>query len=110
MFDFFDIENSRDYEERKVANTVLKDGSCIDTCAVTDTDANYETGIQSPFYNNNSWVIVEEYDTLEEAKIGHKKWCDAMAKKPKQLVDVSRSTAAQLCKDDTLIFKRKDLK
>jgi len=107
MFDFL---FGPSYEERKVKNTVMKDKSIIDTSAVVDTMGNYETGVCSPFYNDNNWIIVEEYDTLDEAKKGHKKWCDAMAKKPKQLVDVSRSTAAQLCKDDTLIFKRKDLK
>lgn len=42
----------------------------IDTC---DTiDAGYETAI---WKDNNPMIIVERYDTWENSKKGHKKWC-----------------------------------
>lgn len=55
-----------------------KDGLTVDTCKVTDSMQPYETAIEHPFYRNGEWVIVEMYDSKEEAKIGHDKWVALM--------------------------------
>lgn len=95
LFDFFSMASN--YEERKVA-CFEKDGLTVDTCLVTDSDKDYETRIEHPSYNDGAWVIVELYDTKEEAKKGHDKWVKIMnaEKLPPSLKDVSTATVAKL--------------
>jgi hypothetical protein len=90
MFGIFDfLQDAGNYEERKVSNDIVN-GATIDTCAVSDSDHPFETGIVSPDYNDGKWVIVEEYDSKELAEIGHKKWVDLFTNnKPTELIDVS---------------------
>jgi len=94
-FDFLSMMGN--YEQRKVAH-YEKDDLIIDTCAVTDSDEPYETGIEYPKYNNGEWVIVEMYNSKEEAEKGHQKWIEKMTGKnpPKELKDVSTAGIAKL--------------
>jgi len=96
IFNFLDMANN--YEERKVAN-FEENGLIVDTCAVTDSNKPYETGITHPSYNNGEWIIVELYSTKKEAEAGHKKWVNIMtsSKLPKLLKDVSTATIAKAC-------------
>lgn len=96
MLDFFDMMGN--YELRAVAR-FEQDGLVIDTCAVTDAAQPYETGICHPSYNDGKWIIVELYDTREEAQIGHDKWVKTMTANelPKWLQDVSSAAIAGLC-------------
>jgi hypothetical protein len=96
MFDFLAMMDN--YEERKVER-YEKGGLIIDTCSVTDSTQPYETGICHPKYNDGEWVIVEQYDTEEDARLGHAKWVKKMTSKrlPKTLNDVSESGIASLC-------------
>lgn len=80
MFDIFDMFMDEDvlsmksnYDERKVNNTVVN-GLTIDTCSVTDNTKPYETAVRHDTFYDNEWSVVEEYDTKEEAEIGHEKW------------------------------------
>lgn len=88
LFGFFNMIDN--YEERKVKNYTLNELN-IDTCAVSDSDKPYETGIQHPLYNEGKWIIVELYDTKEEAENGHDKWVKIMTKNklPEVLKDVN---------------------
>lgn len=61
------------------------------TCAVTDSEEPFETGICHPNYNSGKWVIVEMYNSKERAQAGHDKWV-------KILRDVSTCTIAKLCR------------
>ena len=64
MFSF--IEMMGTHESRKVSR--YEDGElCIDTCAVTDGDHNFETGIAHPRYNNGKWVQIMTSDILPES-------------------------------------------
>lgn len=75
MFNFFmDTDN---YEERKV-DRFEKDDLIIDTARRFDGRQPYETGIEHPEYNDGRWVIVEAYDTKEEAQVGHNAWVEKM--------------------------------
>jgi hypothetical protein len=99
MFGFLSMMGDR--EQRKVDNTEVKVDDVfqgtVDTCRVTDSTKSFETGIQSEFYRlNGDWVIVESYDTKEEAIIGHKKWCEFLASKPNFLQDVGECQLVQL--------------
>ena len=96
MFGFLSMMGN--YEERKVERFEAED-LIIDTAAVTDSTKPFETAIKSPLYNDNKWVIVELYDTKEEAIAGHKKWVSIMTSNilPKELKDVSISGVAELC-------------
>ena len=93
MFDFFSMANN--YEERKVER-FERDKLVIDTCRVTDSEKDYETGIIHPKYNDGEWVIVQLYDTKTQSKRGHKKWVGKMTARalPKQLKDVSTCEVA----------------
>jgi len=96
LFDFLGMFDN--YDERKV-DRFEKGKLIIDTCSVTDSDQPFETGIQHPKFNDGKWIIVEMYDSKEEAQIGHNKWVKKMTAKrlPKELRDVSTATTAKLC-------------
>ena len=94
LFGFLDMDNN--YEQRKVSNTVINNVE-IDTVLVTDSSKDYETGICSSLYNGNKWVIVELYNTKEQAVIGHNNWVKKFSNKkrfPKFLEDVSTCSSA----------------
>lgn len=95
MFGF--LEMIGNYESRKVANTKIEEG-IVDTCSVTDSAQPFETGIQSHLYNDGEWVIVESYDTKEEASEGHEKWVKILASKPETLQDNGQSEVVQFAK------------
>ena len=78
------------YDDRMVARHET-DGLLVDTCMVTDSDSPYETAVCHPEYNNDSLVIVELYETEEDAQAGHDRWVAIMTadKLPASLTDVS---------------------
>ena len=77
------------YESRKVDNTEVNN-AVIDTVRITDSVHNYETGVTHPAFNDNAWIIVEEYDTKEQAQKGHDKWVKEFTDKlPKTIKDIS---------------------
>ena len=86
------------YDERKVANY---DGGVVyvDTCAVNDSAQPYETAVAHPSYNGGDLVIVELYETKEDAQTGHDKWVAIMTAEtlPQSLRDVSSAVVAELC-------------
>jgi hypothetical protein len=66
------------HEARKV-DRFEKGDLTVDTCRVSDDDDfPYETGVESPDYNDGKWVIVEQYITKKEAQAGHDKWVKIM--------------------------------
>ena len=95
FFDFVSMMGN--YEERKVA--LYQDGDfVVDTCAVNDGAYLYETAVKHPAYNGGKWVIVEAYDSQEEALAGHGRWVVTMtgAELPDKLVDCDNSDICQL--------------
>jgi len=95
LFDFLSMADN--YEQRKV-DRFEKGELTVDTCSVSDSDKPYETAIEHPRYNAGKWVIVELYDTREEAEVGHKKWVKKMTSKklPTGLKDISTAEIAKL--------------
>lgn len=89
MFEFFEMKVN--YEERKVDNTIIPSvDAVIDTCAVNDSTQPYETAIKCSHYNNGEWVVVEQYDSKEEAQKGHERWVQVFKSSlPTKLIDVS---------------------
>jgi len=84
-------------EEREQANKTA-DNLIVDTCAVTDAEQPFETGVSHPAYNDREWVIVEMYDTEEQARQGHDKWVATMTAEslPETLIDAGTSVVNQL--------------
>lgn len=74
------------YEKRVVINTVGKN-FVVDTAFTPDTGL-FETGISYDKLNNGRWIIVDEYETKEKAKITHEKWVEYMQKNPTTLTDI----------------------
>ena len=70
----------------------------IDTCSVPDGDRDYETAVSSPEYNSGQWVVVEAYNTFEDAKKGHESWVEKMQNNPPpKLVDCGNSYISKVC-------------
>lgn len=94
MFSFFGMAGN--YETRKVARNDYSWGM-VDTCAVNDGAKPFETAVQHKAYSADM-VIVENYDTKEEAKEGHAKWVKAMTAKklPTTLKDCNNSKISQM--------------
>jgi len=88
FFDF--LLDANNYEERKIANYETTE-LIVDTCATSDSEQPFETGVCHLLYNSGKWIIVELYDTKEEAQKGHDKWVKKMTANclPKTLKDVS---------------------
>lgn len=93
LFDFMGMQGT--YEERRVGRTNTEWGF-ISTAFVTDGVKPYETAVADSRYadperGESSMVIVENYDTREEADKGHTKWCQTILadrdKLPLELVD-----------------------
>lgn len=80
------FESETENKDRKVLNTKVKNW-CVDTCYTPDTGL-FETGIESPNFNNGAWVIVDEYETKAEAIKRHKEWIKFMKTNPKKLTDI----------------------
>lgn len=75
-----------DYEDRLVDNTMGKFGG-VDTAMANDTGF-YETAVQNEKYNAGRMIIVEQYETREEAKKGHKEWVKELKSKPDAFRDI----------------------
>ena len=93
LFNWVDMVGN--YKERKV-DRYEKGSLAVDTARVTDSEFQYETAIKHPCYHEGYWIIVENYNTLCEAKKGHKKWVEIMTRDelPKVLKDVGCSEIA----------------
>ena len=99
MMDLLGLGMMGNRESRVVAT--YEDDTCgliVDTCAVTDSDQPYETGVKHPGYNDGAWVIVEMYETRERAVMGHERWVARMTDvpMPTELRDVSTAFVAKL--------------
>ena len=94
MFDFFLAVGN--YEDRKVARFDAPWGF-VDTVQVCDGSQPFETAVQHPDYNGGGMVIVEAYDTMKEAQVGHDKWVAKMTAKrlPSKLVDCANAAMAK---------------
>lgn len=70
-------------DERKVEQWHSADGKrMVSTVAVSDGAKPFETAFEHPEYNEGSMVIVEAYDTREEALAGHGRWLKVMLDGP----------------------------
>jgi hypothetical protein len=89
------------YEDRKV-DCYESDTLLISTARVLDGDKPFETAVEHPDYNEGEMVIVEAYDTEEEAKSGHDRWVHCMTTDPpEQLVDCRNSFISQVtCEEE----------
>ena len=83
------------HEERLVAR--YEEEFIVDTCAVTDSDMAFETGIKHPDYNDGGWIIVESYNTRDEAADGHGRWVRLiLSNPPDELVETGGAFAGMM--------------
>lgn len=86
------------YDSRKVGRDDF-DWGFVSTCSVTDGEKPYETAVAHNEYRDaGNMVIVEHYDTKDEAAAGHAKWVQTMTTEPlpEKLVDCANAAIAQL--------------
>ncbi len=98
------IQSGPSYDQRKVGRTDTPFGF-ISTAMVVDGAKPFETAVADSRYadserGSSEMVIVENYDTREEAETGHKKWVATMAaeraKLPFELVDCNNGFGGSL--------------
>jgi hypothetical protein len=74
-----------------VFNTDVANNQVVDTVLPRDTNK-WETGVE----RKGVWYIVEQYDSREEAKVGHDSWVESLNSDPEQkLVDVLKPQFAE---------------
>lgn len=96
------LGDADNYDERCVARLENLDARLlVSTARVSDGDRPYETAIAHPEYNHGAIVIVEAYDTREEAAAGHERWVAAMtaSTRPEALTDCRNSYISKLAFD-----------
>jgi len=107
IFGFMDMIGN--YDERAVKNDELANAE-VDTVRVSDGAKLYETGVKSPYYDGGKWVIVEAYDTIPEAILGHDRWVEVFSKEyadlPDELVDCQNGQISQILHSEDLCFSK----
>lgn len=95
LFDFMSM--NLNYEDRAI-DRFEEGGLVVDTCSVNDSSKPFETGVLHPSYNSGDWIIVELYDSKDDAKTGHNKWVKKMTSKrlPPKLIDISTAEVTNL--------------
>lgn len=101
-----------DYEDRKVARDEFEWGF-ISTIRVTDGRQPYETAVAHSAYRDaGKMVVVQAYDTLEQAVAGHAAWVSIITAEdlPEQLEDCCNAECAQILQvvsGGSVIYKRR---
>jgi len=95
LFDFLGMTDN--YEDRKVDRFEQGD-LMVSTVEVNDGQQLFETAVLHPQYRDGEHVIVEAYDTKEEAQEGHNRWVAVMTadELPEQLTDCANSEVQQM--------------
>lgn len=110
MFDF--LKDIGTYQDRVVGRSEY-DWGFISTAYCSDGYRPYETGIKTSEYARQGndkplMIIVEAYDTKEEAKAGHDKWVETMKTRPEYLDDCINCAWAELYNEGELRQYRKE--
>lgn len=95
---FFDPKLSYD---NRVVGRFDKGKLSVSTAWVNDGLKEFETAIMHPAYNDGQWVIVESYESTEEAKAGHDRWVTKMTTKPlpEELTDICNTELSKLIEE-----------
>ncbi len=106
MFDFLNMAGN--YDSRKVG-LYKSDNLVVSTAAVTDGNHPYETAVKHPEYNDDKLVIVEAYDSKEDAQSGHDRWIFTMSAEdlPEFLQDCQNAKISSFMTKEELRFPRK---
>jgi hypothetical protein len=111
IFDF--MMDMSDHSKRQVTTFIDDErGLRVDTCIVSDGEKPFETAVKHPRYDGGKWIIVEAYDTIGQAELGHKRWVTIMTGDPlpESLTDCANSNVSRVLKEvggpDELVFTR----
>ena len=108
IFDF--LLDANDHPARQVATFIDDSRSLrVDTAIISDGEKPFETAVRHPRYDGGKWIVVEAYDTIGQAELGHKRWIATMTGElPESLADCGNSKIALLLKSagEPLVFPR----
>lgn len=113
IFDF--LLDKNDHPARQVATFIDDErGLMVDTAIVSDGKKPFETAVRHPRYNSDKWIIVEAYDTINQAGLGHQRWVAVMTGElPESLTDCANSKIARVLKEaggpNELVFPRRPI-
>lgn len=62
----------------------------VSTKRVYDAGKDYETAIMHEAYDQGNCIVVEHFDSFEEAKKGHEKWVRTMLKDEPEYLEISK--------------------
>lgn len=98
MFDFLGMSEMLGNSKDRKVDRYERGDLFVSTVYVTDGRKDYETAVAHPDYNNGDIIIVECYDTKEEAQHGHNSWVVAMRDEPlpDKLTDCVNAEISQL--------------
>lgn len=98
MKDIFGFMQDWDNHDERLVLRFKEGRLSVDTSRVSDGEKPYETGVAHPDYNGGRWVIVEAYDTSEQARSGQFRWVKTMTSGPlpDKLVDCCNSSVSQV--------------
>lgn len=110
LFDF--LKMAGNYEERKVAR--YQEGNLtVSTCRVCDSKFAFETVVAHSAYKEGNFIVVENYNTVEEAEGGHERWVKRMTRGtlPESLTEVGGNKLLELLNrctghQEQLVFQR----
>ena len=97
MFNF--LQDVGNYESRCVGRFDNEDSTImVSTAAVSDGNQPYETAVRHPDYNDGHMVIVEAYDTRDDAKQAHDWWVEVITSEPlpEKLTDCGNAIISQM--------------
>jgi hypothetical protein len=110
---FFGFNSMYDNYEQRAIDRYEAEGLIVDTAAVTDGKKPIETAIKCTRYDEQRFIVVEAYDTREEAQLGHDKWVKLMTAEtlPDELVEIGNGAVVDFgisMGGVKTVFKRKD--
>lgn len=110
MFDFLKYKDN--YDQKKIARDEW-DFGYLSTVRVSDGRKPIETALSHPLYNDGNLIIVDCYDTEEEALVGHNAWKEKIVNNniPDAIVDCCNSelsrVSSEMFEDYNTVFERK---
>ena len=75
--------------------TFNDDGGVVSTVEASDGERPYETAIHHPSISGWKWIVVDAYDSWEDASSGHKAWVERLKKRPLVVNELNNSLLAQ---------------
>ncbi len=112
-FNFLNMFSSLANLQSKPVDRYEEGDLYVSTVWINDSEKEYETAVAHPLYKEGKLIIVECYDSEEEAQIGHDKWVKIMTqeKLPSVLEDNNTSVIGTVLRESqggSLLYEKEN--